>query len=85
MATCHQYSMCMNLLEPPEVNTKFLYKGDIIGQGNALALNYCIKSVFHMSGLVEPLNDQCLPPGAKEALLDYLHDYDSFPRYYHVY
>ena len=33
VAVRHQNSMCMNLLAPPNVNTRFLYKGDIIGRG----------------------------------------------------
>ena len=30
---------------------------------------------------VEPLDDQLLPPGAKEAVLEKLQDCDIFPRY----
>lgn len=33
VASQHQYYMCMEMLSPPHTTTKFLYKGDEIGQG----------------------------------------------------
>ena len=33
VATQHQYYMCMQLLSPPGINSKFLYRGDEIGKG----------------------------------------------------
>jgi len=33
IAMRHQYYMCLNLLSPRDVQTKFLYKGDIIRKG----------------------------------------------------
>ena len=44
VATRHQYNMCLNLLSPPGVDTKFLYKGDIIGKGIVIII--CIWITF---------------------------------------
>ena len=39
VAVRHQYGMCVNLLEPPGINKKFLYNGDIIGKGMIVSIN----------------------------------------------
>ena len=33
VAVRHQYNMCLNLLAPPGVRTRFLYSGDVIRTG----------------------------------------------------
>ena len=33
VAIRHQYNICLNLLAPPGSESKFLYKGDVIGKG----------------------------------------------------
>ena len=42
VACRHQYSMCMNLLAPPGMDTKFLYKGDLIGKGVCVCVCVCV-------------------------------------------
>ena len=53
VAMRHQLGMCLNLLEFPGVDTKFLYKGDIIGKG--MNIHDCIHVVYilYFSGTFE--------------------------------
>ncbi len=46
VATRHQYYMCMQLLSPPGVSTKFLYKGDEIGKGKWVKVGWICENTF---------------------------------------
>ena len=49
VAVRHQCNMCLSLLSPPGVDTKFLYKGDVIGKGIELI---DVRGRHHVSSLI---------------------------------